>query len=145
MDTLLERLRARGIRLTAQRRVVAQVLQGDNVHLTADEIHDRARRELPEISRATVYNSLHDFVQLGEVGEVNHGRAVRFDPNAHVRHHHFICDDCARVFDVGVGGEDKLSVAGLDGTSFDPTAVEMIFSGTCGRSDCNVARPDART
>lgn len=136
METLRERLRARGMRLTAQRRVVADVLDGENVHLTADEIHELARRELPEISRATVYNSLHDFVELGEVGEVHHGRAVRFDPNAHRSHHHFICSGCGRVFDVDVDGTEGLSVAGLDGTSFDPTSVDIIFGGACGRPDC---------
>ena len=137
METLLERLRARGMRLTAQRRVVADVLDGENVHLTADEIHELARHELPEISRATVYNSLHDFVELGEVGEVHHGRAVRFDPNAHRHHHHFICSACGRVFDVDVAGTEGLAVSGVD---FTPSTVDIIFGGTCGRADCSPRR-----
>ncbi|MYU47611.1 transcriptional repressor, partial [Streptomyces sp. SID7803] len=52
MSDLLERLRGRGWRMTAQRRVVAEVLDGgDHVHLTADEVHARAVAKLPEISR----------------------------------------------------------------------------------------------
>ena len=39
MSDLLKRLRGRGWRMTAQRRVVAEVLDGDHVHLTADEVH----------------------------------------------------------------------------------------------------------
>ena len=54
MSDLLERLRGRGWRMTAQRRVVAEVLDGEHVHLTADEVHSRAVTRLPEISRATV-------------------------------------------------------------------------------------------
>ncbi|MFE2439439.1 Fur family transcriptional regulator, partial [Streptomyces sp. NPDC059409] len=71
MSDLLERLRERGWRLTAQRRVVAEVLDGDHVHLTADEVHARAARRLPEISRATVYNTLRELVHRAEVLEVS--------------------------------------------------------------------------
>ncbi len=41
---LLERLRRRGWRLTAQRRVVAEALAGEHVHLTAEEVYERAAR-----------------------------------------------------------------------------------------------------
>src|SRR5258705_2367467 len=89
MSDLLERLRGRGWRMTAQRRVVAEVLDGDHVHLTADEVHARAAARLPEISRATVYNTLGELVTLGEVIEVaTDGRAKRYDPNAHRPHQH---------------------------------------------------------
>ena len=40
--SLLERLRDRGYRLTSQRRVVAEVLDGDHVHMTADEVLEAA-------------------------------------------------------------------------------------------------------
>lgn len=70
--------------MTAQRRVVAEVLDGEHVHLTADEVHARAVAKLPEISRATVYNTLGELVTLGEVLEVSTDRrAKRYDPNAH--------------------------------------------------------------
>ena len=72
MDTsLLERLQARSYRLTAQRRVIAQVLEGENVHLSADEVLDKARVLLPEISRATVYSTLQQLTALGEVRELS--------------------------------------------------------------------------
>ena len=47
---LAERLRERGWRLTAQRRVVAEVLVGEHVHLTAEAVHAAAQAVLPEIS-----------------------------------------------------------------------------------------------
>ncbi len=61
----------------------AEVLDGEHVHLTADEVHARAVARLPEISRATVYNTLGELVTLGEVLEVaTDQRAKRYDPNA---------------------------------------------------------------
>ncbi|MCY0924615.1 transcriptional repressor, partial [Streptomyces sp. H27-G5] len=86
MSDLLGRLRGRGWRMTSQRRVVAEVLDGDHVHLTADEVHARAVERLPEISRATVYNALGELVVLGEVRELStDGRAKRYCCTAKVR------------------------------------------------------------
>ena len=98
MSDLLERLRARGWRMTSQRRVVAEVLSGEHVHLTADEVHARAVERLPEIARATVYNTLGELVSLGEVVELStDGRAKRYDPNARRPHQHLVCTECGCV------------------------------------------------
>src|ERR1700745_3205433 len=73
ISELVQRLRDRGWRLTAQRRVVAEVLAGDHVHLTADAVYSRAQLLLPEISLATVYNTLNELVDMGEVLEISTG------------------------------------------------------------------------
>ncbi|MBO0748337.1 MAG: transcriptional repressor, partial [Acidimicrobiaceae bacterium] len=52
MSELVQRLRDRGWRLTAQRRVVAEVLTGEHIHLTAEAVYSRAQDLLPEISLA---------------------------------------------------------------------------------------------
>src|SRR5688500_10533868 len=100
-DLLIDRLRARDWRLTAQRRAVAEALSGPNLHLTADEVLERAGAVLPEISRATVYNTLTELVAMGEITEVaTDGRARRYDPNPDRSHRHLICDRCGRIVDV---------------------------------------------
>ena len=98
---LLTRLRARDWRLSAQRRTVAEVLVGDHVHLTAEEVHDLARKRLPEISRATVYNTLNELVSMGEllVVDVVDG-PKRYDPNVTAVHDHLVCDRCRAIRDV---------------------------------------------
>ena len=90
--SLLERLRARQWRITPQRRTVAEVLHGDHVHLSADEIFAAARHRLPEISLATVYNTLNELVAMGEVQQVDAGPGpTRYDPNVEQPHHHLVC------------------------------------------------------
>jgi Fur family transcriptional regulator, stress-responsive regulator len=54
VSDLLLRLCERGWRLTAQRRVIAETLTGDHLHLTAEEVLAAARDRLPEVGRATV-------------------------------------------------------------------------------------------
>ncbi|MEV7521831.1 Fur family transcriptional regulator [Streptomyces sp. NPDC091371] len=132
MSDLLERLRQRGWRLTSQRRVVAEVLDGDHVHLTADEVHARAARLLPEISRATVYNALGELVSLGEVVEVStDGRAKRYDPNAHRPHQHLICSGCGIIRDVHPTGDPLAGLPDEGRFGFRVSGVEVTYRGLC--------------
>ena len=132
MSDLLTRLRDRGFRLTAQRRVIAETLTGDHVHLTADEVLASARDRLPEVGRATVYATLRELVALGEVGEVATDRGpVRYDPNAVHPHHHLVCRGCQQVLDV-----DAVTPELPDDQrrGFTVDEVEVVFRGVC--PDC---------
>lgn len=136
MSDLLERLRGRGWRLTAQRRVVAEVLDGDHVHLTADEVHARAIERLPEISRATVYNTLGEMVTIGEIIEVStDGRAKRYDPNAHHPHQHLVCSRCGTIRDVHPNGDPLAALPAGERFGFAVQAVEVTYRGLC--PDCS--------
>jgi Fur family ferric uptake transcriptional regulator len=129
---LLERLRDRGWRVTAQRRAVAEALQGEHVHLTADEVHRRARLALPEVSLATVYNTLGELVAMGEVTEVRHAPGPsRYDPNGGVTpHHHLLCTTCGALFDVDPA-DVRTPQLGGDDHDFRVDAVDVLFRGTC--------------
>lgn len=132
MSDLLERLRGRGWRMTSQRRVVAEVLDNDHTHLTADEVHARAARRLPEISRATVYNTLGELVSLGEVIEVStDGRAKRYDPNAHHPHHHLVCSDCGTIRDVHPIGDPLSDLPVKERFGFAVSRAEVTYRGRC--------------
>jgi Fur family ferric uptake transcriptional regulator len=129
---LVSRLRERGLRLTAQRRVVAQALAGAHVHLTAEEVHARAAALLPEISRATVYNTLAELVAAGEIQElVTDGRSKRYDPNAREPHQHLVCQGCGLVRDVHPAGESALALPSRERHGFAVQSVDIIFRGLC--------------
>ncbi|MFD8981075.1 Fur family transcriptional regulator [Streptomyces sp. NPDC059564] len=132
MSDLLERLRGRGWRMTSQRRVVAEVLDGDHVHLTADEVHARAAELLPEISRATVYNALGELVSLGEVVEVStDGRAKRYDPNAHHAHEHLVCSGCGLIRDVHPTGDPLADLPADERFGFTVSGAQVTYRGLC--------------
>ncbi|MFI1655945.1 Fur family transcriptional regulator [Streptomyces sp. NPDC020472] len=135
MSDLLERLRARGWRMTSQRRVVAEVLAGEHVHLTADEVHARAVERLPEIARATVYNTLGELVALGEVVELSmDGRAKRYDPNAHRSHQHLVCSGCGIIRDVRPSGDPLAVLPPTERFGFEVSKADVVYRGRC--PDC---------
>ncbi|MHB1987867.1 MAG: Fur family transcriptional regulator [Acidimicrobiales bacterium] len=132
MSDLLERLRAGEWRLTPQRRVVAEVLDGEHVHLTAEAVHAQAQARLPEISLATVYNTLNELVAMGQVIEVpGAGGARRYDANAQLAHHHLVCTSCGELWDVFPAGERALVLNDGDRHHFEITGVQIVFQGLC--------------
>ena len=131
-STLLERLKRRGWRLTAQRRVIAEAMGGAHVHLTADEVFARASDRLPEISRATVYNTLNELAKLGEITEVALGSgAKRYDPETVNRHQHLVCEGCGITRDVHPDGESRLALPVAERDRFTLNRVEIAFWGLC--------------
>ena len=76
---LTERLNTSGFRFTPQRQHVYDVLQQKLDHPTAEDVFIRAKRVMPEISHATVYNCLDALVKCGLVRQVQLERgATRF-------------------------------------------------------------------
>ena len=105
---LTERLATSGFRFTEQRRHVYDVLQQKLDHPTAEEVFIRAKRVMPEISHATVYNCLDALVQCGLVRQVQLQRgATRFCPNME-EHCHYYCDECGAVFDVALDADSTV-------------------------------------
>jgi len=101
---LSERLTTRGFRFTPQREHVYALLLQKRDHPTAEEVFIRAKREMPDISMATVYNCLDALVKCGLVRQVTLERgAARFCPNMQ-EHCHFYCDNGESVFDIGLPG-----------------------------------------
>jgi Fur family transcriptional regulator, stress-responsive regulator len=126
----VEKLRSAGLRVTPQRRAVwAAFGEGAGDHLTADEVFGRARAELPELSRATVYNTLAALVRAGLLRAVESRGAVVYDPNPDPTHQHFRCHRCDRLYDVQVEGVEGLKVSGDQNFLVQRKAV--LFGGLC--------------
>jgi Fur family peroxide stress response transcriptional regulator len=99
---LNEKLASGGFRFTPQRRAVYDVLLHKRDHPTAEEVFIRAKKAMPEISHATVYNCLGALVESGLARQVQLERgATRFCPNME-EHCHYFCDSCGEVFDVAL-------------------------------------------
>ncbi|MEO8899215.1 MAG: transcriptional repressor [Candidatus Dormibacter sp.] len=132
MTELVDRLRDRGWRMTAQRRVVAEVLAGEHVHLTAEAIHAAAQARLPEVSLATVYNTLNELVAMGEVLQVCAGDGPkRYDPNVTDAHQHLVCVRCGDLRDVVPSGQDGLHLAVNQRYGYRILNVDVVFRGVC--------------
>ena len=95
-----QRLAANGIRLTRQREEVFGLLLQRRDHPTATQVFLRAKKHMPSISLATIYNCLEALVDSGLVKQVNLDRApTRYCANL-LDHSHFYCESCGTISDV---------------------------------------------
>lgn len=88
---LTGRCEAKGLRLTGQRRVIAQVLETADDHPDVEALHARAAALDPGISIATVYRTVKAFEEVGllERREFGDGRA-RWEDADREHHDHLI-------------------------------------------------------
>jgi Fur family peroxide stress response transcriptional regulator len=99
---ITQQLVANGIRLTKQREEVFGILLQKRDHPTATEVFLRAKKHMPSISLATIYNCLEALVDCGLVKQVNLDRApTRFCANLK-EHSHFYCEECGSISDVAL-------------------------------------------
>ena len=125
------RLASRGLRSTPQRQHVYEVLVGEQDHPTAEEVFLRAKKGMPEISMATVYNCLDSLVRCGLAKQVNLDRsASRFCPNM-TEHNHFYCERCSGIYDIESGAAAVARGIELP-TGFEVTHVDVLLRGICG-------------
>jgi Fur family transcriptional regulator, iron response regulator len=94
-------LRSVGLRPTRQRMALGWILfgKGDR-HLTAEMLYEEAAKAKVPVSLATVYNTLHQFTEVGLLRQVAvDGSKSYFDTNAS-EHHHFFVEGESHLFDI---------------------------------------------
>lgn len=118
-------------KLTPQRGVVLQVIRDTEQHPTASEIFEAARKRLPTISYATVYNSLKFLREAGLVREISFGdSASRYDRELE-RHDHAICTKCGKLVDFIVPESAELLRIAARKSRFKPESVQLTLRGLC--------------
>ncbi len=152
---LTDSFRARGLRITPQRVAVFEALHSSAQqagspgtsdqqpgHPTAESIYQSVVADMPSISLKTVYQTLNDLAEMGEIRRIDLGStASRFDANLD-EHHHLVCDSCGLMIDT------YLDVSGIklgDLGGFQPTGTSVMVSGlcpTCAASDAAAGRVD---
>ncbi|HKX83965.1 MAG TPA: transcriptional repressor [Pyrinomonadaceae bacterium] len=123
-----------GLGLTKQRKAVLQVIHESHEHLTANDVFEDARRILPGISFATVYNSLRYLKNEGLIAEVRMGTdATRYDRKL-TRHDHAICSSCGKLVDLELSIPGELLDEAAAKSKFEAESIELILRGLC--PDC---------
>src|SRR5258705_6467371 len=124
-------------KLTPQREAVFQVIQERDDHPPASDFFEAARRRLPTISHATVYNSLRYLKDAGLVHEISFGDgASRYDRETE-RHDHAICTGCGKLVDFDLPEAAELIRAAARKSRFKPESVHLTLRGLC--PDCREA------
>ena len=132
-------LQRAGLRLTAQRQAVCAYLAATASHPTASQVYADLLPAHPDISRATVYNTLNTLQQLGAIVELSFGSDhthYETNPEPHVN---LICLRCHQIVDYW--GSIELAALGdrvLEEVDFHTAAARIDLVGFC--SECRALK-----
>ena len=133
ISELVQAIRGRGGKVTPQRMMIWQLLEGDTSHPTAEAVYARVRATLPTVSLTTVYKTLNELVAIGELRRFDlHGKS-HFDPNTE-EHAEIVCLGCDRVLDLPHTAPAALPQV----ADFTVVGQAQTFYGYCAR--CQEAR-----
>lgn len=91
-DSIIARCEAKGLRMTGQRRLIAEVLQSAIDHPDVEELYAMANERDPKISLATVYRTVKLFEESGILERVDFGDGRARYEDAEREHHDHLID-----------------------------------------------------
>lgn len=98
--SMVETMSAKGLRVTAQRKLIAKVFSSSAGFVLPKQVHSFISKSVPGVSYDTVYRNLRILVKIGLIEQFDFSDGVRFKlkcgPDHH--HHHFICVRCGRTY-----------------------------------------------
>ena len=138
-------LRRHGLRATAPRVAVLEVLTSTPGHPDAEVVRSAVADRLGSVSTQAVYDILHTFTQIGLLRRIEPaGHPARYETRVGDNHHHLVCRSCSTVVDVdcAVGAAPCLTPSDDGGFAVDEA--EVTFWGLCTECGADVP-PDQLT
>ena len=94
------RLRTAGLRPTASRLAILEILEDDRRHPTAEMVLATLASRMPSLSLSTVYATLETFLGAGMIRRIRGAKDKLRVDGTQQDHDHAICRRCGGVFDV---------------------------------------------
>lgn len=133
--TVRDRLRARGLRWTPQRRTLVEVLARADGHVTGSELVEACRAIDPATIPSTVYRTLD---VLEELGLVSHSHGADGREEFHVlplaEHGHIHCRSCGATWEIDPQEAATLISSLESGRGFSVDVSHLTIVGRC--ADC---------
>ncbi len=135
LETMVQKLKEQGYRITPQRWVVLKILAASQGHPSVEKIYQQVKVDFPTTSLATVYKTVSLIKELGEVLELGFSDGSnRYDGNKPYPHPHVICISCKKIIDPDLLGLKDMTRELVRETGFQIIHHRLDFFGVC--PDC---------
>jgi Fur family ferric uptake transcriptional regulator len=132
-------LKAKGFKLTPQRRMIVDVIHEARGHLTAEEIIKDVQAKMPGVNKSTIYRTLEILEKAGCVykSELDNEFIYHHDEEGH--HHHLVCSRCGKTIDCDENIFAPVQKSLKNKFKFDVDFKHVVMTGLCekcrGRED----------
>jgi Fe2+ or Zn2+ uptake regulation protein len=117
-------------RNTNQRLKILEYLRSVHTHPTADIIYEEVRKELPAISKGTVYRNLQLLTEQDRIIRLEINKEYHFDADCRC-HQHFVCRDCGIIMDIHNEEISRQALKSFKSKECFPDSVCITFRGKC--------------
>jgi Fur family peroxide stress response transcriptional regulator len=132
LETIIQKLRDNGYKITHQRLAIARILASSQGHPSVEDIHVQLEEEFPTMSLATVYRNIVLIKSFGEVLELGFpDGSNRYDGNKPYSHPHVICIKCKKIVDPDLDSLDEMNREVALETGFKIMNHRLDFFGIC--------------
>ena len=135
--SLMNELIARGVRITAQRRVLVGIIQDSPRHLDAAKLLMLAQKQDPEIDRATVYRTIALLKMQGLIDELDlmhlEGEKHFYEAKTSRDHCHIACLRCGAIMEYASPSFEKLKTEIAKESGFQIRVARLELGGLCKR------------
>ncbi|HHU79102.1 MAG: Fur family transcriptional regulator [Caldicoprobacterales bacterium] len=134
MNRIKEMIRAKGYKLTPQRRATLDViLRNEGKHMSTEEVFQEVKKTCPEIGLATVYRTmlLLEEAQILQRHNFDDGKNRYELKHPDEDHHHLICKKCGKVIEVEDDLLEDLESKIQEKYSFRIEEHKVQFTGLC--------------
>src|SRR6202522_269905 len=133
--SLMKELAARRVRITAQRRLLVGIIQDSPRHLDAATLLELARKQDPDIDRATVYRTLALLKNRGLIDELDlmhiQGEKHYYEAKTSRDHCHMACFRCGGIMEYTSSSFEKLKEEMAKQSGFHIRVVRLEVGGVC--------------
>ncbi len=126
--------------MTAQRKLILNVLRSTTSHPTADWIYHKVREQMPNISLGTVYRNLGLLADSGQILELKYSTGQSHYDGNPMPHYHFRCEECRRVYDLPLDYKPELDTQAKSLSSHRIECHRLEFFGTCSECQANACQ-----
>ncbi len=131
----VEICRENGWKCTAQRIAVYDSVCDNLNHPGVDDLWKQIRKDLPSVTRESVYRILNEFAEQGIIQRLDRIENARYDSQTGP-HGHFICECCGAITDFQLPGQAVFPVTDIPGKL---RHIELRVGIICNK--CNATHP----
>src|SRR6202050_2587703 len=133
--SLMKELAARRVRMTAQRRLLVGIIQGSPRHLDAATLLEMAKKQDPDIDRATVYRTIALLKDRGLIDELDlmhiEGEKHYYEAKTNRDHCHMACFRCGAIMEYASASFEKLKEEMARESGFYIRVTRLEVGGFC--------------
>ncbi|HBR31161.1 MAG TPA: transcriptional repressor [Clostridiales bacterium] len=135
IEQVKQKFKEKNISISHQRLRILEYLTQNRCHPNAEQIFTALHKDIPTLSKTTIYNTLRVLVEAGLVRIITiEDNEVRYDINTD-DHGHFKCESCGKIYDFNI---DMSSLVSEDLVDFKINDKNVYFKGICPGCKINI-------